>query len=81
MLPTLANINFLLNIAYLYFYAHDVATKKTDKALRDRLNLLMEDAVYLTQEHGFDVFNALTLMDNPKFMKNLKVCVEVLSGF
>lgn len=71
----------LLNIAYLYFYATDVATKGTDEEFRDRLNLLMEDAVYLTKKHEFDVFNALTLMDNPKFMENLKVCMQVLSGF
>ncbi len=65
-----------LNIAYLYFYATEVAMKGTDEGLRDRLNLLMEDAVYLTKEHGFDVFNALTVMDNPKFMENLKVRVD-----
>lgn len=67
----------ILNIAYLYFYATDVATKGTEEEIRDRLTLLMEDAVYLTKKHEFDVFNALTLMDNPKFMENLKVRVTV----
>ena len=63
-----------LNLAYLYFYATEVAFLGSDDDLQNRLNVLMESATHLTKEHGFDVFNALTVMDNLKFMKHLKVC-------
>ncbi|KAF9284544.1 glycylpeptide N-tetradecanoyltransferase [Mortierella alpina] len=75
-----------LNAAYSYYYAvqtpsdeelnkiTDLAERKRtrDAAIKDRLNMLMQDALILARRFDFDVFNALNLMDNELFTENLK---------
>lgn len=66
----------LLEAAYLYYYATDVAfVEKADELglLKRRLMELIGDAIILADQAKFDVFNALTLMDNPLFLQELKV--------
>ncbi|KAI9727852.1 MAG: glycylpeptide N-tetradecanoyltransferase [Cirrosporium novae-zelandiae] len=58
--------------AYLFYYASETAfdeSDKKDKHLKQRLNMLMKDALILAKELKFDVFNALTLLDNPLFLE------------
>jgi glycylpeptide N-tetradecanoyltransferase len=63
-----------IRAAYLYYYATDVALQpeysKSD--LKDRLNELVNDALILAKKYKFDVFNALTLMDNALFLEQQK---------
>ncbi|KAF9428520.1 glycylpeptide N-tetradecanoyltransferase [Podila epigama] len=74
-----------LNAAYSFYYAvktDDEALSKIEDAeerkaareasIKERLTLLMEDALILARGHGFDVFNALNLMDNTQFIEDLK---------
>jgi glycylpeptide N-tetradecanoyltransferase len=66
----------LLEAAYLYYYASDTAfVENADDLglLRRRLTDLVGDAIILAEQAKFDVFNALTLMDNPLFLQELKV--------
>ncbi|EAW10274.1 glycylpeptide N-tetradecanoyltransferase swoF [Aspergillus clavatus NRRL 1] len=58
--------------AYLYYYATEVAFTKDMKALKERLLMLMNDCLILAKKAKFDVFNALTLHDNPLFLEQLK---------
>jgi glycylpeptide N-tetradecanoyltransferase len=64
--------------AYLFYYATTVALSHppTNAANRDllkvRLNALMHDALILARKLKFDVFNALTLMDNGLFLEDQK---------
>ncbi|KAL5359182.1 acyl-CoA N-acyltransferase [Aspergillus floccosus] len=58
--------------AYLYYYATETAFTGDKKALKERLLLLMNDALILAKKAHFDVFNALTLQDNPLFLEQLK---------
>ena len=63
-------------MAYLFYYASEVAFKPdadTDGSLKARLMQLMNDALIIADQSGFDVFNALTLMDNVEFIPDLKV--------
>ena len=46
--------------------------------LRERLISLIRDAVVLANQCGFDVFNALTMMDNLTFLKALRVSFVVI---
>ena len=75
----------LLNAAYLYYYATDVAFKPNadkDGSLKDRLRHLISDALIVADQSKFDVFNALTLMDNVEFITDLRVrlqCKEPLN--
>lgn len=65
----------LLEAAYLYYYASDTAfVENADDLglLRHRLTDLVGDAIILADQAKFDVFNALTLMDNPLFLQELK---------
>ena len=67
----------ILNAAYLYYYASDVAFQEgaeEDGRLKKRLQDLMTDALIIANAANFDVFNALTLMDNCNFLTDLKVC-------
>ncbi|KAI9641045.1 glycylpeptide N-tetradecanoyltransferase [Ciborinia camelliae] len=60
--------------AYLFYYAStvalDPAASRTD--LGARLNELMHDALIIAKKYKFDVFNALTLMDNTLFLEQQK---------
>ncbi|KAF9888757.1 glycylpeptide N-tetradecanoyltransferase [Aspergillus nanangensis] len=58
--------------AYLYYYATETAFTGDMKALKERLLMLMNDALILAKKAHFDVFNALTLQDNPLFLEQLK---------
>ena len=67
----------LLEAAYLFYYASDVAFQEgaeEDGRLKKRLQDLMTDALIIANAANFDVFNALTLMDNCNFLTDLKVC-------
>ncbi|KTW26592.1 glycylpeptide N-tetradecanoyltransferase NMT1 [Pneumocystis jirovecii RU7] len=66
-----------LNAAYLFYYALESGIKKDmnqteHKIYIDRLNLIMKDCLIIAKNKKFDVFNALTLMDNPFFLENQK---------
>ncbi|KAL8661011.1 MAG: hypothetical protein Q9202_005991 [Teloschistes flavicans] len=58
--------------AYLFYYATDAAFAENEKGLKERLNELMSDALVLAKRYNFDVFNALTLLDNPLFLEQQK---------
>ncbi|KAJ4374094.1 glycylpeptide N-tetradecanoyltransferase [Neocucurbitaria cava] len=60
-----------IKAAYLFYYATEVAFEKKgdEKELKTRLNALMKDALILAKKADFDVFNALTLLDNPLFLE------------
>lgn len=72
-----------LGTAYLYYYATDTAfplssgsasseqtaDMATRQRLSQRLNDLVKDTLIMAKQAGFDVFNALTLMDNNVFLK------------
>jgi len=69
------NKHKLLEAAYLFYYATDVAFQKSsenDGRLKKRLEMLVGDALIIASHANFDVFNALTLMDNAQFLKDLK---------
>lgn len=67
-----------IRAAYLYYYATEVAltpssTPSDSKAaLKTRLNELIHDMLTLAKKYEFDVFNALTLMDNGLFLDQQK---------
>lgn len=48
-------------------FAHDL---KTTSKLETRLNDLMRDLLVVAQQAGFDVLNALTLLDNNMFLQD-----------
>ncbi|KAL4787385.1 acyl-CoA N-acyltransferase [Aspergillus varians] len=58
--------------AYLYYYATETAFSNDKKGLKDRLQMLMSDALILAKKARFDVFNALTSHHNPLFLEHLK---------
>ncbi|KAI0034011.1 Myristoyl-CoA:protein N-myristoyltransferase, N-terminal domain-containing protein [Vararia minispora EC-137] len=65
----------LLEAAYLFYYASDVAFEDgTDDRglLKHRVQELIADAIIIADQAKFDVFNALTLMDNMSFLSDLK---------
>ena len=79
----------MVRAAYLFYYATEAAFQKEEKVLKERLNLLINDALILAKrvgdvpvspcyitdlswQFGFDVFNALTLLDNPLFLESQK---------
>jgi glycylpeptide N-tetradecanoyltransferase len=67
----------VLDAAYLYYYASDLVlqTNSDEFQLTGRLRDLIGDAVILANNANFDVFNALTLMDNMSILKDLKVMI------
>ncbi|KAF1365777.1 N-myristoyl transferase [Lizonia empirigonia] len=58
-----------IKAAYLFYYASEVAFEKDEAKLKTRLNSLMKDALIIAKKADFDVFNALTLLDNPLFLE------------
>lgn len=62
-----------IKVAYLFYYASEAAFDAGNgdekRVLRKRLNELMGDALVLAKKDKFDVFNALTLLDNPLFLQ------------
>lgn len=68
-----------VNAAYLFYYATEAAfpvgkasADDTKAALKVRLNDLINDALILAKKFKFDVFNALTLLDNALFLEQQK---------
>ncbi|KAH7340202.1 N-myristoyl transferase [Rhizoctonia solani] len=59
----------VVDAAYLFYYATDESG--TESAVKARLQTLITDALVLANKAKFDVFNALTLMDNFPFLKEL----------
>ncbi|KAJ5812093.1 hypothetical protein N7474_008394 [Penicillium riverlandense] len=62
----------VVRAAYLYYYATETAFTEDTKALKKQLLVLINDALILAKKAKFDVFNALTLHDNPLFLEQLK---------
>ena len=68
----------ILEAAYLFYYASDTAFQEgADERglLKHRLQELIGDAITIADQAKFDVFNALTLMDNAYFLADLKASV------
>lgn len=66
----------MLDAAYLYYYATETAFEPQageSGALKHRLEDLIKDALIIADRANFDVFNALTLMDNVPLLEPLKV--------
>lgn len=57
--------------AYMYYYATEAAFAAHEKGLKERLQLLIGDLLVEAKHAGFDVFNALTLLDNPLVLDDL----------
>ncbi len=64
----------MIRAAYLFYYATEAAfSSPHDKGvLKKRLNEMVKDAMILAKMESFDVFNALTLLDNPLFLEEQK---------
>lgn len=59
------------------YYATEVAFEEGAEEsgrLKKRLEELIGDALVVADQSKFDVFNALTLMDNNSILQDLKVC-------
>lgn len=66
----------MLDAAYLYYYATETAFEPQAEEsgnLGRRLEDLIKDALIIASQANFDVFNALTLMDNVLLLEPLKV--------
>ncbi|KAJ6786063.1 hypothetical protein PWT90_07736 [Aphanocladium album] len=64
----------VLRVAYLFYYATETGLEEPEDrdALKKRLNSLVGDALTMAKKNNFDVFNALTLMDNGLFLEQQK---------
>ncbi|KZT71329.1 N-myristoyl transferase [Daedalea quercina L-15889] len=65
----------LLNAAYVFYYATDVALldgAEEDGRLKKRLEEVLGDCLIIANCCQFDVVNALTLMDNVQFLSELR---------
>ncbi len=63
-----------MRAAYLFYYATETGlTTPVDRSdLKTRLTDLVNDALILAKQNKFDVFNALSLMENALFLEQLK---------
>ncbi|RMZ83015.1 hypothetical protein DV737_g1787, partial [Chaetothyriales sp. CBS 132003] len=61
-----------IKAAYLFYYASETAFTDGGNGLKDRLQAVIGDLLIEGKKAGFDVFNALTLQDNPYFLEELK---------
>ncbi|KIX00476.1 uncharacterized protein Z518_10616 [Rhinocladiella mackenziei CBS 650.93] len=61
-----------IRAAYLYYYATEQAFNPKEKGLKERLLQVVQDLLIEAKKAKFDVFNALTLHDNPMFLEQLK---------
>ncbi|KAG5647247.1 hypothetical protein DXG03_000782 [Asterophora parasitica] len=67
--------NPILEAAYLFYYASETAFNadaEESGELKKRLEAVIGDAIVVASEAKFDVFNALTLMDNVPILQDLK---------
>ncbi|KIK57706.1 hypothetical protein GYMLUDRAFT_75318 [Collybiopsis luxurians FD-317 M1] len=65
----------VLEAAYLHYYASDTAFIENadgNGTLKERLQGLIGDALIAANNAKFDVFNAVTMMDNDLFLKELR---------
>ncbi|KAF8447571.1 acyl-CoA N-acyltransferase, partial [Boletus edulis BED1] len=65
----------VVEACYLFYYASDVAFahgEDTEARLKKRLGQLIGDALIIANRAKFDVFNAVSLMDNMTFLEDLK---------
>lgn len=64
----------MVRVAYLFYYGSETGLVEpfNKDNLKKRLNELIGDALILAKKHKFDVFNALTLMDNGMFLEQQK---------
>lgn len=64
----------VVRAAYLFYYATEtgLGDNVNREAFKTRLNALMSDALVLCKRNKFDVFNALSLMDNGLFLEEQK---------
>ena len=64
----------VVRAAYLFYYGTEVGltTPPNKPELKKRLNALVNDALILAKLQKFDVFNALSLMDNALFLEQQK---------
>lgn len=64
----------VIRVAYLWYYATESGLMEpyNRSAHKDRMNELVHDALILAKSLNFDVFNALTLMDNGLFLEQQK---------
>ncbi|TFK42493.1 N-myristoyl transferase [Crucibulum laeve] len=72
----IGNVKYpVLEAAYLFYYASETAIQpgtEEDGTLKKRLLSLIGDALVIANDAKFDVFNALTLMDNVPILSDLK---------
>lgn len=63
-----------MKAAYLFYYATEtgLATPVDREALKTRLNALVSDSLVFCKQAKFDVYNALSLMDNGLFLEEQK---------
>ncbi|KAI9309559.1 glycylpeptide N-tetradecanoyltransferase 2-like protein [Cunninghamella echinulata] len=64
-----------LNAAYLFYYATDLGLKEkggNNAEVGKRLNELVGDGLIMAKHYGFDVMNALRLMDNEMVLQHQK---------
>lgn len=63
-----------MKAAYLFYYATEtgLSTPTDREALKTRLNALVSDTLVFCKQHQFDVYNALSLMDNGLFLEEQK---------
>ncbi|POS85872.1 N-myristoyl transferase, partial [Erysiphe pulchra] len=63
-----------IRAAYLFYYAteHGLSDEIPPNEYAIHLNSLINDALILAKKYKFDVFNALTLMDNNLFLEQQK---------
>lgn len=67
-----------LGIAYLYYYGTETGldSKRSDKvateSMKQRLEMLVSDALIIAKRNSLDVFNALTSQENVLFLEDLK---------
>lgn len=62
----------MIKAAYSYYYATTAAFENEEAGLKDRLYKLIGDCLVEAKKAGFDVFNALSLLDNPLVLTDLK---------
>jgi len=62
----------VVKAAYSFYYATDTAFQDNEEKLKKRLNELMKDALIIARQEKFDVYNALSLMDNRFFLEQQK---------
>lgn len=64
----------VIRVAYMFYYGTEVGCQEpfSKPTLKKRLNELVHDALILAKKYKFDVFNALSLMDNALFLEQQK---------